>query len=68
MHGFVVRFGERMMEALDGFAEEGTRLVLEGKIKNIEHRYNGLKEAGQALADVHSGANFGKAVIIVAEE
>ena len=40
----------------------------QGKIKVREHRYHGLKEAGKALADVHVGANTGKAVIVVTED
>jgi len=50
------------------FYDEIVPLVLQGKITSREHRYNGLQEAGKALADVHLGVNIGKAVIVVAEE
>lgn len=53
---------------LSQFYDEIVPLVEQGKISIREHRYNGLQEAGKALADVHSGGNTGKAVIVVAEE
>lgn len=68
MNGFIIGFGDRIKKAKEGFVEVGTKLLLEGKIKNIEQRYVGLKTAGQALADVHLGMNYGKAVIIVSED
>lgn len=68
MQGLVVGFGEAMQKGAIGFNEVGTKLVVEGKVKNRESRYIGLKEAGKALADVHTGQTFGKAVVIVAEE
>ena len=68
MHGFVVHFGEVMQKAMENFGPEATKLVLEGKIKSREHRYYGLKNAADALADVHHGYNYGKSVIIVSED
>lgn len=53
---------------ISGFFDEVVPLVVQGKITSREHRYQGLKEAGKALADIHRGANTGKAVIVVAEE
>ena len=53
---------------LSGFFDEIIPLVKEGKITSREHRYSGLKAAGKALRDVHTGGNTGKAVIIVDEE
>ena len=55
------------MEALKTFMEEVVPLVVEGKISVFEHVY-GLKDAGQAIADLHTGGNTGKAVIIVSED
>ena len=68
MYGFVVNVGPVVQKAGEHFFEDATKLVLDDTIKNREHKYNGLKEAGQALADVHLGNNVGKAVVIVAEE
>lgn len=68
MHGFVNGFGDVMTKAVEGFMEEATKLVLDGRIKNREMKYAGVKEAGQALADHHVGKNFGKSVIIVADK
>ena len=48
--------------------DEIVPLVKAGKITSREHRYHGLEHAGHALADVHTGANTGKAVIVVADE
>ena len=48
--------------------EEVVPLIQQGKIRVREHRYEGLREAGKALADVHIGANTGKAVVVVARE
>ena len=53
---------------IEHFYDEVVPLVKEGRITSREHRYLGLKQAGQALADLHLGNNTGKAVIVVAEE
>ncbi|KAF7982666.1 hypothetical protein HWV62_27127 [Athelia sp. TMB] len=50
------------------FIAEIPPLVFAGKIRLREHRYDGLKHAGQALADVHTGANFGKSLIVVSDD
>ncbi|TCD60757.1 hypothetical protein EIP91_009550 [Steccherinum ochraceum] len=65
MRGIQVGFGDDMIKAQEGFQEEATKLVLEGKIKNNETRYHGIKEAGNALADIHRIQTLGKTVIIV---
>ncbi|KAF8588275.1 NAD(P)-binding protein [Ramaria rubella] len=52
----------------DQFYAEIPKLVADGKIKYREHKYHGLRKGEQALSDVHTGVNEGKAVIIVAEE
>ena len=45
-----------------------TSTTSKGKIKNREHRFEGLQNAEKALQAVHTGENFGKAVIIVDPE
>ena len=42
--------------------------VASGEIKYKEHRVKGLGNAGQALVDVLKGNNYGKMVVVVAEE
>ncbi|THH00055.1 hypothetical protein EW026_g2429 [Hermanssonia centrifuga] len=67
IRGFVYGMGEPA-KVLPEFYEKATKLVLEGKITSREHRFNGLREAGEALEVVHSGKNTGKAVIVVRDE
>ena len=64
--GFICGTGE-VAKALPGFYDAVTPLVQAGKITSREHRFEGLREAGAALASVHEGSNVGKAVIVVAE-
>lgn len=54
--------------AMATFYQDVVPLVAEGKITGQYHRYNGIQEAGHALRDVHTGANTGKALIVVAED
>lgn len=56
------------MQALQKFVPDISKLILDGKIIHKEDRYAGLKQAEQALLAVHTGANFGKVVIIVADD
>ncbi|RDX54973.1 NAD-P-binding protein [Lentinus brumalis] len=42
--------------------------VASGDIKYKEHLVRGLENAGEAILDVQSGKNFGKCVVVVAEE
>jgi NADPH-dependent curcumin reductase CurA len=65
--GFIVYTGESAVVVTQVY-DEIIPLVLKGRIASREHRYTGLKEAGKALADLHTGANTGKAIIVVAEE
>ncbi|THH00054.1 hypothetical protein EW026_g2421 [Hermanssonia centrifuga] len=67
VRGFLYRRGESA-KVLPEFYDKITKLVLEGKITSREHRFNGLREAGEALESVHSGKNTGKAVIVVKDE
>ena len=66
VHGFLLAY-QPVQEALNGFMEEVVPLILDGKISVFEQPYS-LKDAGQALAVLHTGANIGKPVIIVAED
>jgi NADPH-dependent curcumin reductase CurA len=43
-------------------------LVLDSKIKPSEPRYLGLDKAEQAPIDLHTGDNFGKAVVVVSDD
>ena len=42
--------------------------VASGEIKYKEHVVRGLENAGQAILDVQMGRNFGKSVVVVADE
>ena len=66
VRGFLLN-SKPVLEALKTFMEEVIPLVLEGKISVFEHVYS-LKEAGQAIADLHTGRNVGKAVVIVSRD
>ena len=57
-----------MAEATQRCYDVVTPLILQGKITYREHKFNGLKHAGEALLSVHTGSNTGKAVIVVSEE
>ena len=50
------------------FFENFPKRVASGEIKYKEHRVEGLENAGKALVDVLKGKNFGKMVVVVAEE
>ena len=51
----------------DEFYATVPQLVKDGAIKYREDISNGLETVGQALNDVGSGKNFGKRVVVVAE-
>ncbi|EKM57159.1 uncharacterized protein PHACADRAFT_208297 [Phanerochaete carnosa HHB-10118-sp] len=67
VRGFITGQGESAA-VVPKFYEEVVPLVLQNKITSREHKSHGLVEAGKALAEVHVGANAGKAVIVVADE
>ena len=67
-HGFLYGFGDAAQAALGTFDADIMPLVAAGKITSREQRYEGLKEAERALAELHSGKNVGKSVIVVANE
>ncbi|THH32868.1 hypothetical protein EUX98_g1346 [Antrodiella citrinella] len=66
--GFLFRFGPEAEAAAVEFDKTIPQLVVSGKITHLEDRFIGLKEAERALESVHSGKNFGKAVVIVGDE
>ena len=66
VHGFLLA-GQQIVKALGTFLDEIILLILAKKISVFEHRYS-LQEAGQAISDLHTGKNVGKAVIIVSDE
>ena len=68
VYGFLFRTGEDSEKAFHTFDQEVIPLIVQGKIKNREHRFEGLQNAEKALQAVHTGENFGKAVIIVDPE
>ena len=57
-----------MRTELPAFFAEITPLVAQGKIKVRVQRYEGIEQAGQALADVQRGDNNGKALVVISEE
>jgi len=50
------------------FYEVVTPLVQSGKVKYKETRVIGLEHAGQALADLLTGDNFGKSIVVVGDD
>ncbi|KAI0649882.1 NAD-P-binding protein [Trametes meyenii] len=66
VHGFVVFSLQRKHEARF-FATFPAR-VARGEIRYKEHLVRGLERAGEAILDVQSGRNFGKCVVVVADE
>ena len=66
LHGYIIaslrpKHGEAFFRTMPG-------RVARGEIKYKEHVVRGLENAGQAILDVQMGKNFGKSVIIVADE
>ncbi|KAI0357028.1 NAD-P-binding protein [Trametes cingulata] len=66
INGFIV--GSIRHKYEDDFYATFPKRVASGEIKYKEHPVRGLENAGQAIVDVQSGRNFGKSVIIVADE
>ncbi|KDQ07315.1 hypothetical protein BOTBODRAFT_38932 [Botryobasidium botryosum FD-172 SS1] len=50
------------------FDREMGKLVADGKIQYKEHRYTGIENGAKAFLDLFKGDNFGKAVVIVADQ
>ena len=66
MYGFIkTRLDAKYTEQ---FFRDFPARVASGEIKNKEYVVHGLENSGQALVDVLQGKNFGKCVVIVADE
>jgi len=65
IQGFIV--GNLEAEYSKAFYNEIPGRIARGEIKYVEYVKHGLQSAGQLLVDVLKGDNFGKAVIIVAD-
>ncbi|PIL32414.1 hypothetical protein GSI_05660 [Ganoderma sinense ZZ0214-1] len=66
INGFIV--SSLRAKYVDAFYAEFPARVARGEIQYKEYPVRGLAEAGQAIADVQSGKNFGKCVLIVADD
>ena len=66
IHGLLVN--DLHPKYLAEFYETIPARVASGEIKYNEYRVSGLEGAGQGILDVLTGRNFGKCVIVVAEE
>ena len=66
IHGFVVSFLRHKYE--DEFYADFVDRIARGEIKYKEYLVRGLENAGQVIVDVQTGKNFGKAVVVVADE
>ena len=66
INGFIV--GSLRHKYVDEFYSKFVPRVANGEIKYKEHVVRGLENAGEALLDVLKGGNFGKSVVIVADE
>ncbi|TBU32689.1 NAD(P)-binding protein [Dichomitus squalens] len=67
IHGVMVA-GPLHEKYVDEFYETIPEKIARGELKYKEHVLHGLDKAGQGLLDVQTGKNFGKCVIVVAEE
>ncbi|KAI0826367.1 hypothetical protein BC629DRAFT_74292 [Irpex lacteus] len=67
VQGFVCYAGP-MAKPMETFFQDVVPLILDGSISHREHLYHGMEEAARALCDVHTGANTGKAVVVVRDE
>ncbi|KAH9854530.1 NAD-P-binding protein [Lenzites betulinus] len=66
VHGFIV--GTLRPKYVAEFYQTFPARVASGEIRYKEDRVQGLERAGDALVDVLRGNNFGKSVVIVADE
>ena len=66
MYGFLV--GSLAPKHADDFLRTMPARVARGEIKYREHVVRGLENGAQAIVDVHLGKNFGKSVLVVADE
>ena len=66
LHGFLV--SSLRAKYVDAFYAEFPARVARGEIRYKEYVVRGLAQAGQAIVDVQSGKNFGKCVLLVADD
>ena len=66
IHGFIVT--DLQSKYQREFYSSFVGRIGHGEIKYKEHVVRGLENAGEALLDVLKGGNFGKSVVIVADE
>ena len=66
MYGFVV--ARLMPKYIDKFYAEMSPKVVSGEIQHRQQVYDGLANAGEAIAAVQKGLNTAKAVVHVADE
>ena len=66
IHGFIV--GTLRDKYVDSFYSDFVERVARGEIKYKEYIVRGLENAGEAILDVQSGKNFGKCVVVVADD
>ena len=50
------------------FYKDVTELVAKGEIKYKEQVYHGMENVEKAMIEIYSGDNFGKAVVLIADE
>jgi NADPH-dependent curcumin reductase CurA len=62
---FVVPFEPKYGEE---FYTSVPKMVAEGKLKHKEEIHKGLEKVGHLILEQQTGKNFGKSVLIVAEE
>ena len=66
MYGFLV--GTLAKKHADSFFATMPARVARGEIHYKEHVVRGLEKGPQAIVDVHLGRNFGKSVLVLADE
>ena len=66
MYGFLVVTLAK--KHADSFFAMMPERVASGEIRYKEHVVKGLEKGPQAIVDVHLGRNFGKSVLVVADE
>ncbi|KAI0089020.1 hypothetical protein BDY19DRAFT_164213 [Irpex rosettiformis] len=64
----VICYAGDMAKPMSTFFQDVVPLVLDGTISHREHLYHGMEEAARALCDLHTGANMGKAVVVVCDD
>ncbi|KAI0749872.1 NAD(P)-binding protein [Daedaleopsis nitida] len=66
IHGFIV--SSLAHKYSDEFYSTFVERVSRGEIKYNEHLVRGLENSGEGILDVQTGKNFGKCVVVVADE